>query len=218
MTVTPHPSDSDSSGASRLRLLTIALAPVVSLATVALMLADRTGPPWLGISLLALLVLTGVGQPIQWLAVGLGAVATEMHVLGVWASGSLAAQWLTAAAGLSFLATGAFAEALGRECTREDRRRLRPALLVEGLNPIDTVVGVTKWAHALHMFNRELARARRYHQELALVLVSIERWEEVRGALGPSEAGAALASVGAHLLASCRVVDIVAFRRDGEFG
>src|SRR5215207_8083274 len=104
MATSTHPTGTSPSGASRLRLLTIALAPVVSLATVALMLADRTGPPWLGISLLALLVLTGVGQPIQWLAVGLGAIATIMHVVSVSAAGPLTGQWLTASAGLSFLA------------------------------------------------------------------------------------------------------------------
>ena len=125
------------------------------------MLADRTGPPWLGVSLLGLLVLTGVGQPIQWLAVGLGALATVMHVISVSTTGPLSAQWLTASAGLSFLVVGAFAEALGRECTREDRRHLQTALLVEDLTPIDAVAGVTKWTHALHMFERELARARR---------------------------------------------------------
>lgn len=210
-------SISQPSGATRLRLLTIALAPVVSLATAALMLANRTGPPWLGISLLVLLVLTGVGQPIQWLAVALGAVATIMHVFTVSTDGPLTAQWLTASAGLSFLAVGAFAEALGRECTREDHRHLQTALLVEDLTPLDTVAGVTKWTHALHMFERELARARRYRQELALVVVGIERWEEVRDALGPRAAEAVLASVGAHLIASCRVVDIVAVKQSGEF-
>lgn len=205
-------------GASRLRLLTIALAPVGTVAAVALMLADRTGPPWLGISLLILLVITGVGQPIQWLAVGLGVVAALLHVLGFWASNSLTTDWLSASAGLSFLAVALFAEALGRECTREDQRRAETALRLEDLSPVDSVTGVTKWNHAVHTFERELTRSRRYRQPLALVMVGIENWAELRDALGATRSQRALNDVGKHLSAACRVIDVVAYKQDGEFG
>jgi len=85
------------------------------------------------------------------------------------------------------------------------------------MQPVHEDAGVLKWAHASLVFDRELARAHRYGHPLTLLRVMVEDWDTVRSSLGPEAAGKLLGEVGALLVRSSRVVDIVAYQGDAKF-
>ena len=85
------------------------------------------------------------------------------------------------------------------------------------MQPVDEQAGVLKWAHASLVFDGELARAHRYGHPLTVLRVKVDRWDIAKVTLGPEIAGKVLAEVGALLVSSSRVVDVVAYHGDAKF-
>jgi diguanylate cyclase (GGDEF)-like protein len=172
--------------------------------------------PRVSLLALGLIVLTGVIQPVRYagLALALLAVAAQVALTSptelLWAPFSM----LTA---VGTLVVGGLADELGRAARQAQSDREAALAAAEELRPVDAVAGVTKWAHATLAFERELARARRYEQPLALLRVDIVHWDVVWTRLGTKKSAALVGELGAHLVKSSRIVDIVAYHGKGIF-
>ena len=193
---------------------------VLSLAAAATSSALLLGSPgilaWIGLMALAAILVLGVTRPMRWAALGL----TGVGALGVLAATMLGAEstlvpGLTAALGL--VATGLLADRYGLACRQEEAERQQTRRVIDDMQPVDEDAGVLKWAHASLVFDRELARAHRYGHPLTLLRVMVEEWDAVRASLGPEQAAQVLGEVGALLVKSSRVVDIVAYQGDAKF-
>jgi diguanylate cyclase (GGDEF)-like protein len=120
-------------------------------------------------------------------------------------------------ASLGLIGTGLLADRYGRSCHRELQEREQDKRLIDEMQPVDEEAGVLKWAHASLVFDRELARAHRYGHPLTVLRVKVDRWDIARVTLGPETAAKVLGEVGALLVSSSRVVDVVAYHGDAKF-
>jgi diguanylate cyclase (GGDEF)-like protein len=200
------------------RLVTLSLIfPIFAVVTtVLLILASPESPPYLALAALVLIVLAGIRQPVPKAAPILGIVAGLGHAamvlldsMSTWPFG------LTGAVGLIVL--GGLADWLGLSCQASQLAKTQAERIIDELRPIDESSGVTKWAHASLVFEREIARARRYDQPLVLLRVVIDQWDVLKAHLGPASSTEVLHEVGAHLIRSSRVVDVVAYHGDAMF-
>jgi diguanylate cyclase (GGDEF)-like protein len=200
------------------RLVTLSLIfPVFAVVTaVILILASPDAPPFVALAALVLIVLAGIRQPVPKAAPILGIVAGLGHAAMILLDG--VSSWplgLTGAVGLIVL--GGLADWLGLACHASEQARAQAERIIDELRPIDESSGVTKWAHASLVFEREIARARRYDQPLVLLRVVIDQWDALKTHLGPASSTEVLHEVGAHLIRSSRVVDVVAYHGDAMF-
>jgi GGDEF domain-containing protein len=193
---------------------------VLSLAAAATSSALLLGSPglfsWIGLMALAAILVLGVTRPVRWAGLGLtGVGALGLMAAALLASPSALVPGLMAALGL--LATGVLADRYGLACRQEESERQRTERVIDDMQPVHEEAGVLKWAHASLVFDREIARAHRYGHPLTLLRVMVEEWDAVQSGLGPEQAGKVLGEVGALLVKSSRVVDIVAYQGDAKF-
>lgn len=190
---------------------------LVTAATSSALILGAPGPLSLfGLTVMALIVVLGVTRPVR----GAALVLTALGALGLMAAALLDSSralvpGLLAALGL--LATGLVADRYGRACRQEQEEREQTKRVIDDMQPVHEEAGVLKWPHASLVFDRELARAHRYGHPLTLLRVMVEEWDAVRARLGPEQAGLVLGEVGALLMKSSRVVDIVAYHGDAKF-
>jgi diguanylate cyclase (GGDEF)-like protein len=214
-------------GRWRLVALAFVLA-VLATATGMLALVGAQGTfPRLLAAALALAILVGLAQPVRWAALivagGVAAIEIVSTVLrpadlvGAGLAGGDPAAVSALGAAFGLVATGLIAERLGLTCKHEQRVRDADRLIIDALKPLDAATNVTKWSHARLVFERELERARRHQQPLALLHVVVDQWDVARTRLGQKKSVEALAAVGSHLLASVRLVDVVAYHDEGTF-
>jgi diguanylate cyclase (GGDEF)-like protein len=194
--------------------------PVLALVTAATSVCLLLGVPgmlsWVGLLGLGLVVVVGVARPVRGVALGLTALT---------AIGQVAAIILDTpdvilpglAGALGVIVTGLAADRYGLACRQEQDERAADKRVIDEMQPVDEDAGVLRWTHASLLFDRELARAHRYGHPLTLLRVEVEQWDMVRANLGPKETGEVLAEVGALLVSSSRVVDVVAYHGEGKF-
>jgi diguanylate cyclase (GGDEF)-like protein len=193
---------------------------VLSLVTAATSSALLLGSPGLlaavGLGALALIVILGVTRPVRGAVFALtGAGALGVMAAALLDSSTALVPGLMAAIGL--LATGLVADRYGQACRQDQEEREQQKRVIDDMQPVHEEAGVLKWPHASLVFDRELARAHRYGHPLTLLRVMVEEWDAVRASLGPEQAGLVLGEVGALLVKSSRVVDIVAYHGDAMF-
>jgi diguanylate cyclase (GGDEF)-like protein len=192
------------------------LALVAAATSAALLVGSPGVLAWIGLLTLAAILVVGVTRPVRWAALGLtGAGAVGLFAAALLDASSTLVPGLVAALGL--LASGLLADRHGVACRQEEAERQRARRVIDEMQPIHEEAGVLKWAHASLVFDRELARAHRYSHPLTLLRVMVEEWDQVRTSLGPEQAGKVLAEIGALLVKSSRVVDIVAYQGDATF-
>lgn len=193
---------------------------VLSLVTAATSSALLLGSPGLlsaiGLIALGLIVVIGVTRPVRWAALGLTGVGA-LGVMAVALLDSSTALVPGLMASLGLLATGMVADRYGLACRQEQEEREQTKRAIDDMQPVHEEAGVLKWPHASLVFDRELARTHRYGHPLTLLRVMVEEWDTVRANLGAEQAGLALGEVGALLVKSSRVVDIVAYHGDAKF-
>jgi diguanylate cyclase (GGDEF)-like protein len=194
----------------------LVLALVTAATSSALLLRSPGFLTWIGLAALALILVLGVTRPVRWGTLALTGVGA-IGVLGaaVLESPSALVPGLMAAVGL--LATGFVADRYGLACRQEEAERQQTRRVLDDMQPVHEEAGVLKWAHASLVFDRELARAHRYGHPLTLLRVMVDDWDTVRMSLGPEQAGQVLGEVGALLVKSSRVVDVVAYQGDAKF-
>jgi diguanylate cyclase (GGDEF)-like protein len=190
---------------------------LVSVATsAALFLGSPGAVSWIGLMMLAVIVVLGVTRPVRYAAIGATAVAAlgQLALVILDGPGSLL-PGLVGSIGL--IGTGLLADRYGLTCQKELAERDQDKRLINEMQPVDEQAGVLKWAHASLVFDRELARAHRYGHPLTVLRVKVERWDIAQVNLGPEKVGEVLAEVGALLVSSSRVVDVVAYHGDAKF-
>jgi diguanylate cyclase (GGDEF)-like protein len=171
---------------------------------------------WIGLTALAVIVVLGVTRPVRWAAIGATAVAAVgLMLLTMLDSSAGILPGLVAAVGL--IVTGLVADRYGNACRHELDEREKDKRVIDEMQPVDEAAGVLKWAHASLVFDRELARAHRYGHPLTVLRVTVDRWDIAQVSLGPNEAAEVLGEVGALLVSSSRVVDVVAYHDDAKF-
>ncbi len=200
------------------RLVTLSMVfPILAVVTaVILVLASPGAPPYVVLGALMLIVLAGIRQPVAKAAPIFGIVAGVGYAVMVLLDG--VSSWpfgLTGA--ICLIVLGGLADWLGLACYASERARAQAERIIDELRPVDESSGVTKWAHASLVFEREIARARRYDQPLVLLRVVVDQWDVLKAHLGPSSSTEVLHEVGAHLIRSSRVVDVVAYHGDATF-
>lgn len=192
------------------------LALVAVSTSVALLLGTPGLLSWIGLIALGFVVVLGVTRPVRFAAIGATAVAAlGQMALVVLDSPSALLPGVTASLGL--IVTGLLADRYGTACRRELDERDKDKRLIDEMQPVDEQAGVLKWAHASLVFDRELARAHRYGHPLTVLRVTIERWDIHQVNLGPRGCADVLSEVGALLVSSSRVVDVVAYHGDAKF-
>jgi hypothetical protein len=192
------------------------LAFVTASTSVALLVGAPGLLPWIGLLALGLIVVVGISQPVRWAAVALtGVAAVGLTVATMLDTPSALLPGLLGAFGL--IVTGLVADRYGLACRQEQEDRQQTKRAIEDMQPVDEDAGVLKWPHASLVFDRELARAHRYGHPLTLLRVVVERWDVIRVGLGPVESAEVLGEVGALLVSSSRVVDVVAYHGDAKF-
>ena len=193
------------------------LLALVTGATSATLIMGTPGTlAWLGLLGLGMVVVHSVTTPDRRTALILtAAVAAIQAIATLLLEPMAAAPGLAAVGGL--IATSFVSSRYGTACRQEDAEIRNKQRVIEEMQPVDEDAGVLKWAHASLVFDRELARAHRYGHPLSLLRVVVERWEIVRSSLGPEKSAEVLAEVGALLVSSSRVVDIVAYQGNGKF-
>lgn len=201
----------------RLDGLAAALAAATMLTTVAILYgAAEATAPRVALMALGLIVLIGVLQPAQSVALMLATLSAAGQVaLGLGEGLPLAPLTFVGAAGTVLV--GVIADELGKGFRRGRSERADLLHTVDELRSVDAAVGVTKWPHAELAFERELARACRHERPLALLRVVVEQWDIIRTRLGSRKSDEVLAALGAHLLRSSRIVDLVAYHGDAVF-
>jgi hypothetical protein len=192
------------------------LALVSVFTSVALFLGTPGMLSWIGLFALGVIVVLGVTRPIRWAAICATAVAALAQLaLVVLDAPSGLLPGVGAAFGL--IVTGLLADRYGTACRKELDERDQDKRLIDEMQPVDEQAGVLKWAHASLVFDRELARAHRYGHPLTVLRVMIERWDIHRVNLGEKGCAEVLGEVGALLVSSSRVVDVVAYHGDAKF-
>ncbi|MFN8633833.1 MAG: diguanylate cyclase [Chloroflexota bacterium] len=194
--------------------------PVLALVTAATSLCLFLGVPgmlsWIGLMGLALVVVLGVARPVRWAAIALTSV-TAIGQLAMIALDAPSALLPGLAGAIGVIVTGLAADRYGMACRQEQEEKVNDRRMIDEMQPVDDDAGVLRWSHASLLFDRELARAHRYGHPLTLLRVEIEHWEMVSTNLGPKESAQVLGEVGALLVSSSRVVDVVAHHGDGKF-
>jgi diguanylate cyclase (GGDEF)-like protein len=171
---------------------------------------------WLGLLALGIVLVHSVATPARRTALILTAAVASIQTIATLIIDPMAAMpGLSAVAGL--IATSFVASRYGFACRQEEAERRHTKRVIDDMQPVDDDAGVLKWAHASLVFDRELSRAHRYGHPLTLLRVVVERWQIVTTALGPEKSAEVLAEVGALLVSSSRVVDIVAYQGEGKF-
>lgn len=171
---------------------------------------------WLGLLTLAIVLVHSVATPARRTALLLTAAVASVQAVATLLLDPMATMpGLAAVAGL--IVTSFVASRYGHACRQEDAERRHTKRVIDDMQPVDEEAGVLKWAHASLVFDRELSRAHRYGHPLTLLRVVVERWQIVRNELGPEKSAEVLAEVGALLVRSSRVVDIVAYQGEGKF-
>ena len=193
---------------------------VLALVSAATSSALLLGSPGLlsavGLGALALIVILGITRPVRGAVYAItGAGALVVMAAALLDSSTALVPGLMAALGL--LATGLVADRYGQACRQEQEEREQQKRVIDDMQPVHEEAGVLKWPHASLVFDRELARAHRYGHPLTLLRVMVEEWDSVRSSLGQEQAGLVLGEVGALLVKSSRVVDIVAYHGDAMF-
>ena len=193
------------------------LLALVSVATSAALFLGTPGLlSWIGLMALTVIVVLGVTRPVRWAALGAAGVAVLAQLgLVIVDSPSSILTGLIGAVGL--VGTGLLADRYGLTCRKELQEREQDKRLIDEMQPVDEQAGVLKWAHASLVFDRELARAHRYGHPLTVLRVTIERWDIAQVNLGPEQTAEILGEVGALLVSSSRVVDVVAYHGDAKF-
>lgn len=193
------------------------LLALVSVSTSAALLLGSPGMlSWIGLVGLGLIVVLGVTRPVRFAAIGATAVAA-LGLLALVILDSPSAILPGVGASLGLVLTGLLAERYGSACRKELDERDHDKRLIDEMQPVDEQAGVLKWAHASLVFDRELARSHRYGHPLTVLRVVVERWDIHRVNLGPKGCAEVLGEVGALLVSSSRVVDIVAYHGDAKF-
>ena len=171
---------------------------------------------WLGLLALGIVLVHSVATPTRRTALILTAAVASIQAVATLLLDPMAAMpGLAAVAGL--IVTSFVASRYGFACRQEEAERRHTKRVIDDMQPVDEEAGVLKWAHASLVFDRELSRAHRYGHPLTLLRVVLERWQIVRNELGPEKSAEVLAEVGALLVSSSRVVDIVAYQGEGKF-
>lgn len=171
---------------------------------------------WLGLLALGIVLVHSVATPVRRTALILTAAVASIQIVATLLIDPMATMpGLSAVAGL--IVTSFVASRYGFACRQEEAERRHTRRVIDDMQPVDEDAGVLKWAHASLVFDRELSRAHRYGHPLTLLRVVVERWQIVRTELGPEKAAEVLAEVGALLVSSSRVVDIVAYQGEGKF-
>lgn len=193
------------------------LLALVTGATCATLLLGTPGMlAWFGLLALGIVLVHSVATPVRRTALILtAAVASVQAVATLLLDPEAASAGLAAVAGL--IVTSFVASRYGFACRQEDAERRHTKRVIDDMQPVDDDAGVLKWAHASLVFDRELSRAHRYGHPLTLLRVVIDRWQIVRNELGLEASAEVLGEVGALLVKSSRVVDIVAYQGEGKF-
>jgi hypothetical protein len=194
----------------------LVLALVSAATSAALLLGSSNLIGWIGLMALGAIVVLGVTRPACRVALVIAAIsALALGALALVDGPAALLPGLVALFGL--IGTGFVAERYGIACRRGKEEREHSRRLIDDMQPVHEEAGVLKWPHASLVFDRELARAHRYGHPLTLLRVVVAQWDAVRAELGPEQAALALAEVGALLVTSSRVVDVVAYHDDGKF-
>jgi GGDEF domain-containing protein len=193
----------------------LAVAAVLTTAIVLYGAADATTPR-VALTALGLIVLIGVLQPAQSVALILAALSAAGQ-LALALSDGLPFAPMTLVGAAATMVVGVIADELGKSLRRDRSERADLLRMIDGLRAVDADIGVTKWQHAELAFEREVARARRHELPLTLLRVVVDQWDIVRIRLGPQRSADVMVALGTHLLASSRIVDLVAYHGDAVF-
>ena len=79
----------------------------------------------------------------------------------------------------------------------------------------DPQTGLTKWQYASRVIRSEIARSRRYHTNLSLLLIRVANWDELVEQRGPAEAEALMADTSAVVVDTLRNLVDTPTRFDG---
>jgi GGDEF domain-containing protein len=194
----------------------IMLSLVTAATSAALLWGSAGSAAWVGLAMLGLSLVIGITRPVR----GAALVVTGLGALGLMAMallGTPSGVMPSLVAVLGLLVTGFVADRYGLACRQEDEERRHTRRVLDDMQPVHDEAGVLKWPHASLVFDRELARAHRYGHPLTLLRVMVEEWDTVQATLGPEQAGKVLGEVGALLVKSSRVVDIVAYHGEARF-
>lgn len=189
--------------------------PLVAAGTAAAMVLSYAETPWLGLSVLALLVAFNVIQPFRWAGLALTTLVGIGQMVAAGSESTALGPGIIAAFG--YIATGVAADRYGLACRGEGVRRRQQEQMIADLQPVDEDAGVLKWRHASFLFDRELARAHRYDHPLALLRIVVDEWPAVKRELGPERTAELIGEVGAALVKSSRIVDVVAYHGEARF-
>jgi diguanylate cyclase (GGDEF)-like protein len=193
------------------------LLALVSVSTSAALLLGTPGMlSWIGLFALAVIVVLGVTRPIRWAAIGVTALAA-LGQLAMVVLDAPSALVPGAIASVGLIVTGLLADRYGTACRKELNERDQDKRLIDEMQPVDEQAGVLKWAHASLVFDRELARAHRYGHPLTVLRVTVDRWDIAQVNLDHEKRGEVLGEIGALLVSSSRVVDVVAYHGDARF-
>jgi diguanylate cyclase (GGDEF)-like protein len=192
------------------------LALVAVATSAALLLGSSGALSWIGLMALAAVVVLGVTRPVRYAAIGATAVAA-LGQLGLAIVDSQASLLPGVVGSVGLIVTGLLADRYGLSCRQELKEREQDKRLIDEMQPVDEQAGVLKWAHASLVFDRELARSHRYGHPLTVLRVKVDRWDIARVTLGPEMAAKVLGEIGALLVSSSRVVDVVAYHGDAKF-
>jgi hypothetical protein len=145
-------------GQPRLVVLGTALPLATAVTTIAVLLGPVNVLPKITLVALGLIVLTGVIQPVRYAGLALALLAVAAQVALTTPTDLLWSPFSVLVA-VGTLVVGALADELGRAARQAQSDREAALAAAEELRPLDSVAGVTKWAHATLAFERELARA-----------------------------------------------------------
>lgn len=161
------------------RMVVALTAGALVLAAAVLAATDRTATVWVGFLLLGLTAATGLAHFAPWVAAGLG-VASGIAYAGwplVAPDATAGAATFSTARFLFFLVIGLLAEADGRMLIRIERAVALGQRGVAESDPSHEPLVPWQESDASSALSRELARARRYHFNVAFALLEIDGWQ-----------------------------------------
>lgn len=116
-------------------------------------------------------------------------------------------RWITAA--LFVLTASALTAILWRLVATLHRRLRAAEARIRELAITDDLTGLRNRRHVTERLREELARARRYHEDLSCVIFDVDRFKHVNDAFGHDAGDAVLRGVSAAARGECRQVDVL---------
>jgi diguanylate cyclase (GGDEF)-like protein len=161
---------------------------------------------WVLLALTTTLAVTNLFRYAGWVAASISSILYAALQIAPWGPTD-SALVNTVVGFVGLMGTAFLGSTIARQVSAGDRQLEQAQRLIDELTVHDPRTRLIKWQYARHTLKSEIARSRRYHTDLSLLLIRVANWDELVEEHGFAGANALMARVSRIVVDTLRTMD-----------